>query len=224
MLNSLFSGRPNTKVQARIDEVAGILEKIAARDFSQPVDINNSDAFVPLMRSVKKIQDADTESSRQVMIIEAALSSVRSCVMVADENLNIIYANPALVSMFKAAEDDFSEASPGFNANRILGANVDQFIDNPPQLRRILNELTGQYKTEIHIGKLVFSLMANPVFYADGRRRIATVIEWTNRSSEADFKAQINEVVDGVLMDDWLCAPIWITFRKGGVTAKPPKV
>jgi len=198
MLNNLFGGGPSAKVRARIDEVAGILEKIAARDFSHPIDVSGSDAFAPTMRALKKIQDLGTERNRQMMSIEAALSSVSTCVMMADESLNITYMNPALVTMFKAAEDDFRVSFPGFDVNRILGANIDRFHNDPAHQRRMLSDLSGPHKAEIKIGKLAFGLLANPIINAEGQR-FGTVVEWTNRSAEAAFEAQFNEIIEGVL-------------------------
>jgi methyl-accepting chemotaxis protein len=198
MLNSLFSGGPSAKVQARIDEVAGILEKIAARDFNQSIDVSGSDAFVPLLQILKKIQGVGEQRNLELARIEAALGSVSTCVMMADDQLNITYMNPALIKMFKAAEEDFRASFPGFDVNRILGANIDQFHKDPTHQRRMLNELSGPHKAEIGIGKLAFGLLATPIFNAE-RRRIGTVVEWTNRSAEAAFEAQFNILIDGVL-------------------------
>ena len=59
--------------------------------------------------------------------IRAALDATRTNVMIADENLNIVYLNSTVHEMMRAAEADIRTDLPNFRADALLGANIDVF-------------------------------------------------------------------------------------------------
>ena len=121
-------------------------------------------------------QQAAKENTR----IRMALDVCNTNVMMANENLNIIYMNDAVKAMMATAEADLKVALPNFNAHQLMGVNVDVFHKDPAHQRGMLEKLANVYETNIEVGRRTFGLIATPVF-EDGQR-LGTVVEWTDKT------------------------------------------
>jgi len=108
---------------------------------------------------------------------QTALDSVSTNVMMADANFNVVYMNRAVEKMFKDAEDDLRDVLPHFNANDIMGQNIDIFHKNPAHQRHLLGALQETYAAEMEVGNRIFEVIANPVINELGER-LGTVVEW----------------------------------------------
>ena len=115
--------------------------------------------------------------------IKTALDNVKTNVMMADPDLNIIYLNKSASKMMADAESDLKEIISGFDASNLLNANIDVFHKDPSHQRRLLGNLTETYEANLDLGTLQFNIIANPVFTNDGSRA-GTVVEWENRTAE----------------------------------------
>ncbi len=123
-----------------------------------------------------------------------ALGAASTNSMIADDEYNIIYMNDAVEQMFKDAEDDLKEALSNFNADDILGQNIDIFHANPAHQRGLLDGLTDTYRAEINVGARILEVIANPVVDEDNKR-VATVVEWRDltqvrAAEEAEARAR----------------------------------
>ena len=126
--------------------------------------------------------------------IKNALDNVSSCVMMADADLNIIYMNKAVQSMMKDAETGLKTVIPSFNADSLIGVNIDSFHKNPGHQRSLLGELKSTYKGTIEVADFSFTVVANPVFGED-RERLGTVVEWQNLTTEVAVENEISDIV-----------------------------
>ncbi|MCP4876386.1 MAG: hypothetical protein GY896_13065, partial [Gammaproteobacteria bacterium] len=68
--------------------------------------------------------------------------------IMADQKGDIIYANSAMVEMFRAAAADIRTHIPGFNPDRLVGCNMSAFHSEPERQRRFLRELTERHQME----------------------------------------------------------------------------
>lgn len=100
-------------------------------------------------------------------------------VMVADANYNIVYVNKSLMKFLQANEQEIKRDLPQFNMSTLVGSNIDIFHKNPAHQRGMLGKMTGNVKTSIRVGKLVFGLAVDPVFDDEGKR-IGTVVIWND--------------------------------------------
>jgi PAS domain-containing protein len=73
----------------------------------------------------------DRAISDENMRVKIALDNVSTGVMIADRARNIIYCNDAVKRVLKDAEDDLRKVLPNFNADNLVGQNIDQFHKNP---------------------------------------------------------------------------------------------
>ncbi len=122
--------------------------------------------------------------------IATALQTCDQNVMIADADFNIIYMNQTMLAMMKNAEADLKSELSGFNADQLIGTNIDAFHKNPAHQRSMVHGLTSTYRTQITAGGRTFSLIANPIF-DEKKVRTGTVVEWDDmtdrlRAEEAD--------------------------------------
>jgi len=110
-----------------------------------------------------------------------ATKTISANVMVADENLNIVYMNEAVTALLREAEPDLKKDLPQFNVKTLIGSNIDVFHKDPSHQRRMLEGLNTKHRATIRIGKWTFDLVAAPLQNADGRR-MGFVVEWADAS------------------------------------------
>lgn len=142
--------------------------------------------------------------------IRTALDGAQANVMLADNDFNIIYMNKTMVEMMKNAEADIKKDLPNFDADKLMGTNIDTFHKQPSHQREMVGSLTGTYEGEIMVGGRTFSLIANPVIGDDGTR-LGTSVEWEDKTERlakeradkelADANAQIRQALDKVTVN-----------------------
>ncbi len=132
----------------------------------------------------------EEQAAKENTRIRKALDVCNTNVMMANENLNIVYMNTAVQEMMATAEADLKVALPNFNAHQLMGVNVDVFHKNPAHQRGMLEKLSAVYKTDIEVGVRTFGLIATPVF-EDGQR-LGTVVEWIDKTEALalEFEAE----------------------------------
>lgn len=137
----------------------------------------------------------------------SALKLCNTSVMLADNDLNIIYVNDAVIEMMRPREAQIRTALPNFSIDNLIGTCVDDFHKNPAHQRNMIENLTQPYKTKLPLAGLTFNLIASPWTDVDGNR-IGTVVEWEDVTEQlaaeekekaiADANARIKEALDGV--------------------------
>ena len=194
-----------------VKDFTGALEKVietsyalAVGQYRNTIELNRNDKIGDMYKAVYGMQvklngdlSHTMEVSSEAVRIKQALDNVSSSVMVADNNLNIIYMNDKVLETFKNAESDVQKELPNFRADELLGANIDQFHKNPAHQRALIPGMTGTVESSLEIGGRFFDFVANPVTNDDGDR-IGTVVEWLDRTHEVRIEKEIEAIVDGV--------------------------
>ncbi|WAR46550.1 methyl-accepting chemotaxis protein [Methylomonas rapida] len=177
---------------------------LADEQFRNRFDLDRGDQLGDFNRALYGMQvklNADMAYTKQVAAeatrIRQALDNVQSCVMVANNELDIIYMNNTVQDMFKNAEADIRTQLPNFDASKLLGANIDQFHKNPAHQRGLLASLSSTFSSELVIGGRHMNIVANPVRNDEGER-IGVVVEWLDRTREVMVEREIEEIVDSV--------------------------
>ncbi len=133
--------------------------------------------------------------------IASALQVCQANVMMADNDMNIVYCNDAVSDMMKEAEADLKKVLSSFDANNLIGTCVDVFHKDPGRIRDLVAALTTAHHTEIKVGVHTFGLIATPVFN-DLNERLGTVVEWRKRTDELAIEAEVNEMVTAASQGD----------------------
>ncbi|MGH1349487.1 MAG: methyl-accepting chemotaxis protein [Methyloligellaceae bacterium] len=126
-------------------------------------------------------------------IAKAGLDVCQTNVMVADENMNIVYMNSELDKMLREAQSDIRKDLPQFDASSLIGQNPDVFHKNPAHQRGMIQGLNEAFSTVLELGGRKLSLIATPVFNED-RKRTGTVIEWKDLTKELKEKAEADKL------------------------------
>ncbi|QDP23270.1 PAS domain-containing methyl-accepting chemotaxis protein [Bradyrhizobium cosmicum] len=126
-------------------------------------------------------------------LVTMAAKAVSANLMVADNDLNIVYMNDAVTDLLRAAESDLKKELPHFNVATLVGTNIDVFHKNPQHQRQMLASLNAVHRAMIQVGGHKFDLVATPLKNDDGSRA-GIVVEWSDASirlQNLDFGAQV---------------------------------
>ncbi|KRG83316.1 chemotaxis protein, partial [Stenotrophomonas acidaminiphila] len=136
----------------------------------------------------------DRARAAENLRIRSALDDVTTSVMIADADLNIIYANRPLFQMLGKAEQDMRRDLPNFDMKTLIGSNIDVFHKHPPHQRKLLGELHGTHRAQITVGNHIMRQIINPVTDGDGRR-LGYVVEWDDRTTEVQVEREVSGIV-----------------------------
>ena len=128
-------------------------------------------------------QRADEKLAAENARIRVALDKCQANVMMADNDMNIIYLNDSVERMLSINEKQLRTALPNFSVSQLVGTCVDDFHQKPGHQRGIIGSLTTAYNTKLKVAGLVFDLIATPVTDSEGNR-IGTVVEWQDMTEE----------------------------------------
>ncbi|HVT34314.1 MAG TPA: methyl-accepting chemotaxis protein, partial [Nevskiaceae bacterium] len=115
--------------------------------------------------------------------IRAGVEKIATNLMVADVDLTITYANPSVLAMLRAAQSDIRRDLPHFDADRVLGANIDIFHKHPEHQRRMLSTLDHAHNARIKVGGRTFALNLSPIRDAAGKPD-GFIVEWKDMTEE----------------------------------------
>lgn len=204
---ALLMGR-NVRRQLGADpaHLVRVAEHIAQGDLDTDITAG-SGTVTGVLASMKTMRDrlkenleTERQSANENARIRNALDNVSSNVMMADNNLDIIYLNHAVQKTFAELESDLRKDLPQFNASTLLGANIDIFHKNPAHQRDLLASLTRTFTSEMTIGGRNLRIIANPVFGQQGER-LGTVVEWYDLSNDVAVK-DVADIVSAARQGD----------------------
>ncbi len=136
---------------------------------------------------------SNTQTKESSDRFEGALTAIKTHVMISDADLNIVYMNDSLKEMFREAESDIKKDLPKFNANALIGVNIDSFHKNPAHQRGILAKLTSTFESQLEIGGRSFRIIANPIL--DNKGKLTGIaVEWADRTAELKAEREIQEL------------------------------
>ncbi len=184
-------------------DVAAIAANIAQGKLDNDIPVNSDDKhsvvaqmqFMQQKLLSRRTDDAHEKASSSR--IYKALDKASSNVMMADRDYTIIYINEALKEMFQKAQQDIRKELPLFDADKLLGANIDIFHKKPSHQRAMLDRLNSTLHSNFVIGGRHMNFIANPVF-DDRGERLGTVVEWQDRTAEVKVENEIKSIIAAV--------------------------
>ncbi|MGF1547086.1 MAG: methyl-accepting chemotaxis protein, partial [Thiotrichales bacterium] len=175
--------------------------KIAEGDYHNPIPIERHDEIGRVLDAITAMQARlyhDTAEAKRIadenLRVRIALDNVSAGVMVADNKRRIIYVNRSVEALFRQAETAIREQIPGFRADRLLGACIDDFHQTPSHQTNMLSTLSKPHHGTILVGGRTLDIHANPVVNIQ-RERLGTVVEWHDRTAEVSVEQEVNELV-----------------------------
>ena len=141
------------------------------------------------------------EEARQAGNLAQALTLCQANVMIANNELEIVYMNNEVTKMFRKREREITKTLPNFNADKLIGTCVDDFHKDASHQRNMLKKLSEPYQTNIRVGKLTFELFASPWVDSNGNR-LGTIVEWVDKTNEMTIQNEIAKVIDAATNGD----------------------
>jgi methyl-accepting chemotaxis protein len=144
---------------------------------------------------------SDITKQRQEALLNAAfrgaLDQLDANVMVVDNDLKVIFVNPAAREMMGRAQDAFRKDLPGFDAGMLLGSSLESLTREPAALRAAVENLTDPVsRQEVIGGRTMKTLMS--AMKDDTGRRLGTVLEWFDRTQEMATESELQDVITAV--------------------------
>ncbi len=174
-----------------ISKITGVLTELTNDRVVDVPYIGRNDEVGAIAKATEVFKQSIAEKVVNLRV-RTGLDAVRSNILVADQDYNVMYMNPALQDMLREAEPELRKALPQFDSRKLIGANMDFFHRDPPHQRQILDGLTGTHESFFTIGTQHFHHIVTPVIDKHGKRS-GTVVEWRNETVE---KATENEIAD----------------------------
>lgn len=132
----------------------------------------------------------------EVARLQSAVDGADANLMMCDADLNIVYANPAVVEMLKNREDTLREHFPGFSADNLVGQSIDQFHKNPAHQRGLLaNVDILPARAEIKVADLEFEVNATAVLDSNGEY-MGNMVEWKDITEQKDAERKIAQLIE----------------------------
>jgi methyl-accepting chemotaxis protein len=142
--------------------------------------------------------EAERRQADETLRIKIALDNVSTGVMIADNGRNIIYANHSVKRILKGAEPAIRKQLPNFDADNMIGVNIDTFHKNPKHQADLLARFTSTYVANLQISDRHMRVSASPVINDKGER-LGAVAEWLDRTDEVRIEKEVAGMVDGAL-------------------------
>ncbi len=158
-------------------------------------------AIGEMVGQLKARSDQERARAAEDLRIRTALDDVTTSVMIADDDLNIVYVNRPLQEMLSKAEQDLRRDLPQFDTATLVGSSIDIFHKHPAHQRKLLGELRGTHRAQISVGGHVMYLTINPVTDAEGRR-VGYVVEWADRTAEVQIEQEVGGIITAAVSGD----------------------
>ena len=142
-------------------------------------------------------QKAISEKARVTADFANVLKVCQANVMIADNDLKIVFVNEKVKQMLQVREVELKTVLPNLSVSNLIGTCVDDFHKQPSHQRKVLAELKEPYQATLHLADLIFSLIATPWLGSDGQR-LGTIVEWQditdseNRAEQEKRESQEN--------------------------------
>jgi len=143
------------------------------------------------------------KKEEDVARLQSAVNGAQTNIMLCDEDLNITYANPAVVKMLRKREAELRKKWPALSVDNLIGQPLDPFHKNPAHQRSLLADPARMpHKAQIKVDDLEFEVNATIIMGPKGEYK-GNMVEWRDITEQKDAESQIQKLivgaVDGVL-------------------------
>ncbi len=156
---------------------------------------------------------AAAREAQENLRIRRSLDSSASSVMIADDSQAIVYANPAMDALLRAAQPELRSVAPSFDATQLQGAALDRLHPELASQRSTIDTLAAPRRLSLAAGRRQFVLTLSPIFDPSGKR-LGTSLEWLDRTQEAAVEAELAQIIEAAARGDF-SARVSLTGKEG---------
>ncbi|HWP26609.1 MAG TPA: methyl-accepting chemotaxis protein [Xanthobacteraceae bacterium] len=184
-----------------LSRMAGVLNELTQDRIVDVPYVDRGDEIGDIAKATEVFKHSIAEKVLNFRV-RTALDTVRTSVMIADDQYNIMYMNNSIKDMFREIEGELRKHLPQFDSSRLIGVNMDIFHKNPAHQRKLLDTLTGTYEGHITIGNVRLDVVATAVIDKNGKRS-GTVVEWRNVTAEKAIETEVDGIVQAAVAGDF---------------------
>ncbi|UQB42329.1 PAS domain S-box protein [Thiomicrospira microaerophila] len=186
------------KANAISDELSRGIENLANGYFKERIQKNDDWGFaLNMVRSRVAEQAArNYDALKASHVLNAALNSASTGIMVTDVQFDIQNINQSLKTMLQRNQTKLTQLVPEFNPDQLIDHSL---LDITPFFSKYHSEwrsLSAPWTEEADLGNLVLKLTLVPIVH--DAKHLGYVIEWLDRTAEAKVTQQIAEVIEGM--------------------------
>lgn len=192
----------------QLQRAALVANAISEGKLNNHIIIENHDETGNLLTALGRMQqqlsqliNKEKQIAEAALRINRALDSVTTSVLITDEHSNIIYLNKAAQELFQQEEESFRAELPNFNANQLLGQNINIFFPKGHHYN-LLSDLNNSEHGSLNLRNIVIDYTMTPVINLEGKR-LGLVKEFRDRTVEIAMEREINEVIQAASQTDF---------------------
>jgi len=131
--------------------------------------------------------------------LQSAVDGANTNLMICDADLNISYANPAVIEMLRNRQTELRAIWPGMDVDNLVGENIDQFHKNPSHQRRLLADVNSlPASVDIKVSELEFNVNATAILDDKGAY-MGNMVEWRDITEQKDAERQIEGLIEAAV-------------------------
>ncbi|MGY3572383.1 aerotaxis transducer Aer2 [Vibrio paucivorans] len=164
-------------------------------------------------------RDVTEERAKEQEIgrLASAVNGMTTNLMMADKDGIIQYLNPSLATLLKSRESDLQRVLPGFDADNLVGKNIDVFHKNPGHQRNIINNPDRlPFSSNIAVGGLEFNLTCIAMRDSAGEY-IGPALQWVDITEQQDGQRQVESLIQKAIngeLDERIDTTVYSGFMK----------
>ncbi|MEM9262005.1 MAG: methyl-accepting chemotaxis protein, partial [Pseudomonadota bacterium] len=197
---AVFASRSALQFVTVIKKLSGSLERIGRKEYDFKVyGVKRKDELGEMARSLLDVREhlkAGEAANIEATYKGSGFNGSSVAMMIADTNLNVIYANEATADFFAERKAAFTANSPSFDLDEVIGTSVDVLLKDVPDHRSLLtdpsrlpaavNIVVGDYRIQVNI---------SPVYSGDGEC-VGSTLEWTDVTQSSLNAGILNAIND----------------------------
>ncbi len=146
--------------------------------------------------------EANAKAAEYNARLKAALDHVSLPIRIADNKGVILYVNNALKETLRKYETGFRRQIPGFDPEKVVGANVDMFYGGANVVSANLQALTHPDNASMILGERHFNVVRSPVLGENGER-LGTAGQWTDLTEQLAAEKEVAALVEAAAAGDF---------------------
>lgn len=141
-------------------------------------------------------------NEEEVGRLASAVAGMTTNLMMADQDGIIRYLNPAVAKLMKDRERELKAALPGFDADKLVGQNIDIFHKNPAHQRNIINNPDNlPFSSNVKVGTLEFNLTCIAMLDGNGNY-MGPALQWQDITEQQDGQRQVEALIQKAIDGD----------------------
>lgn len=188
----------SSKANAISDELSRGIENLANGYFKERIQKNDDWGFaLNMVRSRVAEQAArNYDALKASHVLNAALNSASTGIMVTDVHFDIQNINQSLDKMLKRNQTQLSQVVPNFNPSQLIDHSLLKITPFFSDHHNDWRNLSAPWVKEIDLGHIVLKLTLVPIIHEG--KQLGYVVEWLDRTSEAKVTQEIANVIEGM--------------------------